>query len=889
MTELLKTKLYIPRPRSKRVPRPRLIDRLNEGLDKKLTLISAPAGFGKTSILSEWILQSPRCVTWLSLDESDNDPVQFWMYFIRSLQTLSPNIGKQTFSFLNSQQLSTEAILTNLINSIADFPDNFAMVLDDYHQITNQETHKALAYLVDHQPRNMHLIIPSRADPFLPIARLRARNEVNELRAEDLRFNLEETMDFLKDVWGMDLSEEQLSALEQRTEGWIAGLQLVALSMQGKNDIGEFVSMFTGSHRFIISYLIEEVVNLQPKGIKAFLIKTSILDHLCAPLCEAVSGEENAQARLKYLESRNLFTFPFDDEGYWYRYHPLFAEVLRVYLKSNQADILPDLHLRASLWFEQTGFIDEAIQHALAGQHEKRTVELVEKYAWEKLSTRELFTVRGWLEKLSQETIYKYPWLVLIHCTLLTSTGKLDMADRLLAETVHLFETPDPSPRLQGELARIKANLTRFHGQLNDAIQYSEEALRTLPQEEIRSRAATLTNLAIVYSHLGRMEDATTTLEQVIELDSITVQFDMWEAMFGIAGLQLRKGDLSAAMGTSLKVIKQLEQLEVRPNWLLGLTYSILGQIHFSRNELDKSADFLKLSIQDLRNSIEQIILALNYANLAKVHQARGDYALALETLMDADAWLAEMHLNDLGFSRIISCAYAYQWIRQNQIGKLNGWMSTIQLSDAEFHTYPGRWERTTLARAHLLLREPAKAVEILDPLIEITEEISWNDGLIELSCLRALALKDLGKNRESLSELEKGLTLGEQEDYIRPFIEEGEPMQKLLLVLQADRSNKKKNAQLDGYIERILSAFAYTGKGASLISGEMRLASEQFNQRELEILKYIADGYSNREIAEKLILANSTVKWYINGLYTKLGAKSRTHALAIARDLKLL
>ena len=376
---ILSTKLYIPLPRTNVVLRPRLIERLNEGLDRKLTLISAPAGFGKTTLVSEWVAGCERPVAWLSLDEGDNDPTRFLTYLVAALQTIAANIGEGVVSSLKSPQPpSTESILTALLNEISAIPDNFVLVLDDYHVIDAKRIDDALTFLLEHLPPQMHLVIATREDPQFPLARLRARGHLTELRATDLRFTPAEAAKFLNQVMGLNLSAEDIAALETRTEGWIAGLQLAALSMQGHEDIPAFIRAFAGDHRYIVDYLVEEVLQRQPEHVRSFLLQTSILDRLNGPLCDAVTGQEEGNARLEALERGNFFVVPLDDKRHWYRYHHLFADVLFAHLMAEQPDQVATLHRRASEWYEQNGSAADAIRHALAAEDFERAADLVE-------------------------------------------------------------------------------------------------------------------------------------------------------------------------------------------------------------------------------------------------------------------------------------------------------------------------------------------------------------------------------------------------------------------------------------------------------------------------------------------------------------------------------
>ena len=411
-TPILATKLYIPPPRPKVVLRPRLIERLNEGLDRKLTLISAPAGFGKTTLVSEWVAGSERPAAWLSLDEGDNDPTRFLTYLVAALQTIAPDIGEGVLSVLQSPQPPpTESILTALLNEITAVPDDFVLVLDDYHVIDARPVDAALTFLLEHLPPQMHLVITTREDPQLPLARLRARGQLTELRAADLRFTPSEAAAFLNEVMGLNLSAEDIAALETRTEGWIAGLQLAALSMRGREDVPGFIRAFAGDNRYIVDYLVEEVLQRQPERVRSFLLQTSILDRLSGPLCDAVTGQEEGNALLEALERGNFFVVPLDDRRHWYRYHHLFADVLHAHLMAEQPDQVPTLHRRASEWYEQHGSAADAIRHALAAEDFERAADLVELAVPAMRRSRQEATLLGWLKALPDELIQCRPVL----------------------------------------------------------------------------------------------------------------------------------------------------------------------------------------------------------------------------------------------------------------------------------------------------------------------------------------------------------------------------------------------------------------------------------------------------------------------------------------------
>ncbi|MDQ3317343.1 MAG: AAA family ATPase, partial [Actinomycetota bacterium] len=406
---ILATKLYVPPPRPKGVLRPRLIERLNEGLDRRLTLLSAPAGFGKTTLVGEWLSSCPQPSAWLSLDEGDNDPTRFLAYLVAALQTVAADIGEGVLGALQSPQPPpTESILTALLNEIATAPDDFVLVLDDYHVIDAKPVDDALAFLIEHLPPRVHLVIATREDPNLPLARLRGRGQLGELRAADLRFNPSEAAEFLEGVMGLSLSAEDIAALEDRTEGWIAGLQLAALSMRGREDVAGFIRAFAGDNRYVVDYLVEEVLQRQPERVRSFLLQTSILERLSGPLCDAVTGQEGSNALLEALERGNLFVVPLDDRRHWFRYHHLFADVLRARLMEEQPDRLTTLHRRASEWYERNGSPTDAIRHALAAEDFERAAGLVELAALEMLGSSQE-TLYRWLMALPDEVVRARP------------------------------------------------------------------------------------------------------------------------------------------------------------------------------------------------------------------------------------------------------------------------------------------------------------------------------------------------------------------------------------------------------------------------------------------------------------------------------------------------
>ncbi|MEJ2267318.1 MAG: hypothetical protein P8X95_28160, partial [Anaerolineales bacterium] len=592
MIEILSTKLFIPRPRSILVSRPRLTERLNAGLDGKLTLIAAPAGFGKTTLLSEWIPQSPRCVTWLSLDEGDNDPSRFWIYFIAALQMLNPDIGTGAQALLQAPQPPViETVLTILINEITAFPDVFAHVFDDYHLVQNSDIDEALAFLIEHQPPNMHLVINTRADPHLPVLRLRARGQLVEIRAADLRFTFDEASAFLNQAMGLDLSEQDIAALGQRTEGWIAGLQLAALSMQGSADVDGFIKAFTGSNRYIVNYLIEEVLNQRPAGTLDFLLQTSILDRLCGSLCEAVSGQANGQETLRKLEQAHLFVVPLDDEGVWYRYHHLFAEVLQARLRRSQPELLAELHGRASEWYEAHGAMAEAVQHALAAGNTLQAAALIERERWALLGRGEANTLRSWLDQLPADTLRDRPGLSLAYAWIYSLLEQAEAIEPRLqaaekALDLHASKTADQSAQLdgaiRGEIATLRAETALSRSDMPGAIDLCHNALKLLPEDNKLMLGVATYFLGHGERRSGHMAEAE---RAYLKASSLGLQTDnlllALHALANLSSVQTTMGRLGEAAGASQRIL-QITAQGGRQAWpVAGLAYQGLSKLHY--------------------------------------------------------------------------------------------------------------------------------------------------------------------------------------------------------------------------------------------------------------------------------------------------------------------
>lgn len=908
MIEMMSTKLFIPRPRPKQVQRPRLVDRLNYGLEKKLMLIAAPAGFGKTTLLSEWIPKSPRCVTWLSLDVSDNDPTRFWAYFIRSLQGLRADLGEGAFSLLQTPQaLPITSILTTLINDLTAFPDVFAIVLDDYHVIDSPTIHEGLTFLIEHQPPNMNLVLTTRIDPLLPLARLRARDQLIELRANDLRFTADEAAAFLNQAMDLNLSSEEVSALEKRTEGWIVGLQIASLSMQGREDMSGFIRAFSGSHRHILGYLAEEVLIQQPTDMLDFLLQTSILDRLCGPLCDAVTNGAGGAEILENLEHANLFIRPLDDEGKWYRYHHLFAEVLLNRLEqatANQKEGIAsyaELHRRASSWFEGEGLIDDAIRHALGAPDVERVAFLVEKYSVPMMIQRsEVLRIRAWLDQLPEELVRTRPRLILAHGWTLILTGHVQALDGWLAtpQISAVLSEPDLPEAILGELTLIQATLARFQRKDARSLELAQQALGLLTDDTRGLQAGAMYTIGVAYLHQGKIAAASQAFLDVARLGEAKGDSYMaLSALQELSELQIKQAQLSRAIDTCQQAMTMSDRWQWQKFPAAGLAQIYLGQTFYERNDLAGAVCVLSEGVNLLLGSIEQFILARGFVTLTQAQMAGGNHESAFATLQRGRDWFAQMHVADTGAGLLLVLCEVRLWIQQGNLSSASRWAQNCDWRPED--TPLGYLQAVNLIRLRLAQHrhEPAEAslheAEVtVDRLLASAEAIGWWGQVIELSLLRALLCQEQHDTTGMLASLERALTLAEPEDYVRSFVDEGEAMRLALLAyhesLRLKMSDKVDHVspRLMAYTQKLVAAFPLTSAARRTESGT---TVEALTEREQEILHLLAEGFSNQEIAGLLVIGLSTVKSHINSLYSKLGTHRRTQAIIIARDRGLL
>ena len=886
---LLRTKLGRPALRSEIVSRPHLIEKLDSGLHRKLSLISAPAGFGKTTLLNEWAARCRTSVAWVTLDKADNDPARFWAYVVAALQTVDIYVGDVVqYTFPSPRVPPVESSLTPLLNQLSEVPHPFALVLDDYHTIDARPIHEGLTFLLDHLPPRMHLVVATRVDPPLPIARLRGRGQLTGLYQADLRFTPQEAADFLHRVMELDLDAEDIAALERRTEGWITGLQMAALSMRSHDDISSFVRAFTGSHRYILDYLADEVLGQEPDGVRRFLLQTSILDRLTAPLCDAVVEEavvdehpSGSQAMLEYLDRNNLFVVALDDERRWYRYHRLFADLLRRRLRRDRPDLVPQLHRRASEWHQQNDTLTEAVSHTLSARDFERAARLIEAAAWEMLTRGELTTLSEWLDALPEDLTRARPRLTILRAWALALTGQWQAAEPLLS--------PIDKGQVPGELEAVRAFLAGHRADMSPAaklwprvVELSQEALESLPEDKWFSRSVAALMLGTAYWNMGDLSAARRAMTEAIALTEESDQtYLTLLAMSSLGQLQEIQGLLHQGVENHRRALALASRPGPRPAPNASFAHIGIAEVLYEWNDLDGALTHalagIELSDQGGRTGY---LLAGNVV-LARVHQAQGDVALALEVIQKAERVASGYRSSFLYRKAEMDALRARLWARQGNLSAASRWAEEHRLSpNDELHlSAECEVEQLGVAGALIDMDKPAAALDLLERLLQAAEETQRMKGLIRILMLQALAFRAQDDPSNALSALERALSLAEPEGYMRTFLDERVPMAQLLR--QALSQGIAPN-----YAARLLAAFdAEPEPTPSAVDALI----EPLTERELEVLRLIVAGLSNQDIADELFIAVSTVKSHINHIYGKLGVENRVQAINRVRSLQLL
>jgi LuxR family maltose regulon positive regulatory protein len=881
--QLLATKLHAPPEPPHLVPRQRLLAQMDEGLSRRLTLVSAPAGFGKTSLLGEWRVSSQGRqlpLTWLSLDESDSDPVRFLTYLVAALQQIDPAIGHATQAMLHSPQPPPpEAPLTALINDMANVAPPFVLVLDDYHVIDSPAVHEHMAFLLDHQPPQLHVIILTREDPPLPLSRLRARGQVAEIRQADLQFTLDETADFLRQAARLELDQSAVAALHQRTEGWIAGLQLLALSLRGHADSRQLIQAFTGSDRYILDYLVDEVFQRQPPDVQDFLLKTSILDRFSAPLCDVVTDRGDSHTMLPSLEHANLFIVALDPAREWFRYHLLFADLLRHRLRLERPRTELELHQRASQWYADHGFRAEAIQHALAAAAWERAAELMSIAYGDLLKGGETVTLLSWYGALPQDFVQARSVLCLEYSWPLIFAAQLDKAEFYLGKAE---QSAQDDPALLGKILTAQAYVARTRGDGRRTFDLSQRALSLLSPDDDESRSVVAMNLGMAYWYAGHLDGAQHMLNTARDAAHRSGNsYAAVTAQIFLCAIMRVRGQLHQAAAAYQHLIEQSG-----PSPIAALAQINLARLLYEWNDLEAAAQQAQQGLESSQRGGNAEIVLTGYRTLALIKQVQGDAAAARAALQESVRLTEQPGLSP--------SARWHELADQTLIALLNGDLAACA---ALIDRYPPLDQVETLpdylllsathARWLLVQRHRAACLDVLAARYERASRAGALQAHVETRALQALAA---ATPAEALSYLNEALTLAEPEGYIRTFLDLGEPMR---LLIADCRLKTEESGKLLDYIDHLLAAFGQiaTAELPSIRNQKsaVRNLVDPLTERELEILRLLPTDLSTRELAEHLVVSINTIKTQLKSIYAKLDVHSREEAVEKARALKLI
>jgi len=888
---LLLTKLYVPPPSPRVVIRPRLIARLNDGLARgsKLTLISAPVGYGKSTLVSSWLATTDCPVAWLSLDPDDNDPRRFWTYFVAAIQTIYPKLGQATRALLQSAQMPLiEGLLSSLINQITTLPSKFILVLDDFHLLEDTSIHQGIDFLLDHLPPQKHLVIISREDPPLPLPQLRAKGQMVELRVNDLRFSIEESAQFLNRKMGLNLQPEEITTLGQRTEGWVVGLQMAALSLHETDNVAAFIEAFAGDNRYVADYLISEVLESQPEHIREFLLQTAIVDRFTPSLCDVLTRDDTSQSgkTIEQIESLGLFIIPLDHVRQWYRYHQLFADLLRYRFKDEYPSKFLELNRIASRWYQAQGLIEEAVKYALIGEDYELVAELIEKSGLAMIGRSQLATLQNWINALPDETIREHPYLSVLLVWVGALTGQIDLAKQqlVLAEENLSSAPPDLRSELVCQIALLRGYAARSGGDLDSSINHILDSLSYLPKDNVFLNCTIQLNLGGNYWLKGNFTALEEPLKNAISyIDIPEVEYPALAGAGFLANAYLQQGDLHQAEVLCNNILEHKGH-QAHP----AVAYVLLeqGELLYERNDLNGALEVFSRTIEIGKSADKIVNLVRARQLLAQVYCALGDQEETNTLMKQADELFQQsspryqvMHRIEYEYYRVCCLLFqqkiqaALQWAddyksRREKIS--NPWATLNELVYAQVMLVDGK------------LDEVLPVLKTCEDSARSFEAGGW---VLQSLTLQALCYQSTNDLDSALEHLRSAFSLAEPEGYIRTFVDFGLPMQRLLG--QAAKMNI-----FPEYVARLLSAFpAETWKKASttIETSFQQSLIEPLTDQELSILKLMAAGLSHSEIASELYLSLNTIKWHSTNIYSKLGVHRRAHAVTRARELEIL
>jgi len=907
MMNLVATKLRRPVTPSKRVQRPQLMRRLAEGRSagRPLTLVSAPAGFGKTMCVSDWVSTLDVPVVWLSLDADDDDPGRFFTYLIAALQQLNEDLGREIGSVLRSGQLPPGDILSaTLINDVLAWKDRGVLVLDDFHVIQDRFILQVLEKLIANLPQSLHIVLIMREDPPLPLARLRANNQLTEVRASDLRFSDREAEQFLNDVLGLALSPIDIAALEDRTEGWIVGLQLAGFSIRDRANPSSFIATLSGSQRFILNYLIEEVLNRQSAEIRQFLLQTSILDKLNGEVCNAVTGRTDGPQLLARVLNANLFLIPLDDEQRWYRYHHLFADLLRDLQRAQHIDQV-ELHRRASQWYAQAGLPDEAIQHALAAADYALAVQLIEIHATDLLMQWQSKTVEGWLQAIPSEWSRHSPRTNLAFAWMHLFRGNFEQVAPYVARLVEIFASSEiEDPAILAEWLALQATLINAQGKPTESLALAEQALRIVPEQNATVRSQIYLAISGAYQQLDDYQRAVEAYQQLIQYGRSAANLIVeMSGVSGLALLALQHGQLHFAYNLASQGIERMERSGTLPP-IAAAMYGELGEVCYQWNQIEQARHCFQRAVEVSVLSGFSDAEAYFGVVRSRLLQIEGDLdgaAREIQTVVDLMQTSAPAAVREEVIAQQVRVLLAQDRLTTAE-NVLQPWatfapgkLSIHDLDTARTITYPRGLIANSALRVMLHRSQAAHdvaslhaGIELADRLVDLVVQGQYLPIALVALLLRARLQATLGNDRASLTDSLTALELAEPEGCILIFLEEGPAIMPLLQAV-ADRAATPD--RLKTYARELLAAFPAADRAAAL--AEISVAADQLieplSKRELEILRLIGEGHSNQEIADRLVITLHTVKKHSSNIFAKLGVTSRTQAVARARQLQLL
>ena len=892
---LLSTKLYAPLARANVIERPRLVKKLLSGVDHSgnFVLLSGPAGFGKTTLLSEFAAKYRQPVAWVSLDEGDNDFSSFWTYLITACQSILEGVGEAALELMGtSQSFSEEAIPTILINDLVTHSETLVLVLDDYHAIHNQAIHTSLLFLIDHLSDNLFIVISTRIDPPWPLSRFRARNQLIEIRAQDLRFNLEESTNFLNRTMGLNLPTEDAAALEERTEGWIAGLQLAALSMQGRDDVSAYVKAFTGSHVYVAEYLVEEVLQRQPEDVQTFLLQTSQLKRMNADLCQAVTGCQDSQAILQDLHRGNIFVVSLDNKGSWFRYHHLFADLLQSRLmQTHTLEQVSELHLHAATWFENNHFLVEAVDHAFAAANFEKAASMIDQHGQTMFFSERYNILKNWLNKLPEGYYRPYQRLDIYRLLIDLLEGTLDMYEQTLAKKEKLIKALPPSPENDRLRRRALVNLSLFFAFQNTskAIQIAEETLAEIPEDDLQMKAYLYSSFYRAYGMEGDIDKSTAAYRESFRLAEITGQYEMISNTTKIRTFDLcQYGRLDEAVEYCQRIIDAGSKRGSTVFYPAGPCYVGLAGIHIERNDLEKAEELLTLGMK-LCQQGAMYGLFTSHVQKVRLLQAKGEIEEALKALHVLERTFQRREFTFMA-QKVSLLLAAGDLITASSLEPALLEILGVSHYAQKLPLIAEESFKLSLARIYIAQRKLDKALQLLEE-IQVTVEPGKRFGrLMEVYLLRALARYKPDPETvsvESTTNLEQALDLAIGPGFMMLFLEEG-PV--LIPLLRAVLDHNPASNRVKKHARKLLDAFDRVGESVKHPPAiDENGLIEQMTPREMEVLELLAVGDSNQDIADKLVITIRTVKKHTGNIYGKLNVNSRIQAVARARELGLL